>query len=67
MIKTTKKALAMAVVFILIKWILIIGLGTYLYKVDFINEKFFMVLPVIGISIFVVRLRKRKKRQNVSY
>lgn len=58
----SKKALGLAIIYIFIKWTLIIGLGSLLYKMGLWKKEYLLVFPLIAGSIFSIKsIYKRKK------
>lgn len=54
-----KKGVLFAGIYILVKWTMIGLLGTYLYQNGLWNNWFLLIVPVVGLSAFLIR-KKRK-------
>ena len=61
--KFTKKAIAIAVVYLVVKWTLILGFGSYLISSPWWRHEYFAAIPVLaGIGGFIYWRKKQKKK-----
>ncbi|MEN0047424.1 MAG: hypothetical protein AAF806_10230 [Bacteroidota bacterium] len=50
-----KKGLRFAMVYVLVKWLIIGLVGTWLYQTGNWDNKYLLVLPIIGGIVFMIR------------
>ncbi|NJB71702.1 hypothetical protein GGR42_002164 [Saonia flava] len=58
---TLKKGLLLGIGYVLLKWTLLGLIGTYLYKKGMWSNWYFLILPVIGLTVFFIRKKKKAK------
>jgi hypothetical protein len=59
--KLTGKALAGIIAYVIFKWTIIILFGSYLYRHDLLHPAYFLAFPVLALTVFYFK-RRRKRR-----
>jgi len=60
------KALMYVALYVVVKWAIILGAGTWLYKNGLWKNEYLLVLPVIAIIVMGIRFKKGKMHDNQS-
>lgn len=58
----SRKTLGLLVLYILIKWTVILVSGSWLMKNGYWNKSYFLVIPVLAFTFFLIK-KKRSKRK----
>ena len=65
--KGIKTTVAIGVVYVALKWTLILLVGGALYKSGYWSNWYLLVLPVIGLTTLLIRRRIKSKKNNKAY
>ncbi len=58
------KALMYMALYLVVKWAIILGAGTWLYKNGLWKNEYLLVLPVVAIIVLGIKYRKGKMHDN---
>jgi len=65
--KGFKHTIAFGVSYVIVKWTAILLIGGGLYKSGYWSNWFLLTIPVIGISIFIIRGRIKSNKNKKHY
>lgn len=62
--KVAKKAILFGLLYILVKWSIILGAGTFLYQADLWRWEFTLIFPIFMLSAVTIRKKLKNKKSN---
>lgn len=65
--KKVKKTILFALVYLIVKWLVILTIGTALFKSGHWNNWYLISIPVIGIAILLIRQKIKTSKNKYKY